>query len=119
MARRLLILVLTALVATGLAAPAAHAACPGETSRPFLRYLDPFWYRLADGGSVDDAGAGWALTGAARGIASDLAPDLAASGRPWVMSVPAGGSATSPATCLALDSPTLRFVARSTGSPLG
>jgi hypothetical protein len=52
-------------------------------------------------------------------VLSDLAPDLADSGQPWVLGIPAGGTATSPVTCLALDSPTLRFMVRSTGSPLG
>jgi hypothetical protein len=117
--RRPLSVLLTALVALILAAPASAATCSGETSQPFLRYLDPFWYRLAGGGSLDGAARGWTLSGAARGVVSDLAPDLADSGQPWVLGVPAGATATSPVTCLALDSPTLRFMVRSTGSPLG
>ena len=120
MIRRPLSVLLAALVAVLiLAAPASAATCSGDTSQPFLRFLDPFWYRLAGGGSVDDAASGWELWGSAHHAVSDFAPDLADSGQPWVLGIPAGGTATSPVSCLALDSPTLRFMVRSTGSPLG
>ncbi len=120
MVRRLLKNSLIALVLVGVAAPPATASCPGgELSRPFLKWLDPFWYRLADGGSVDRAAAGWTMTGGSHTVVSHVAPDLADSGQPWVVGIGAGGSATSPVTCLALDSPTLRFMVKSTGSPLG
>jgi hypothetical protein len=118
MIRRPLSVLLPALAALVLAAPASAATCSGEMSRPFARYLDPFWYRLAPGGSLDDAASGWALAGTARAVAGN-GPDLAGTGQPWALGVAAGGTATSPVTCLALDSPTLRFMVRSTGSPLG
>src|SRR3954470_22737300 len=104
MIRRPLSFLLPALVALALAAPASAASCPGETSQPFLRYLDPSFYRLAGGGSIAGAASGWWLTGSARGAISDLAPDLADSGQSWVLGIRAGGTAVSPVSCLALDS---------------
>lgn len=110
-------LLVAALAAVGLAAPTAVAkpskppasGCPtaGQLSRPFPG--DPFWYFLAPGGAFEDAA--WPGGGRAR----ENEPDHV-HGRQdrWALAVPAGASATSPATCIGLASPTVRYYARQT-----
>jgi hypothetical protein len=118
--RPLLALVLVAIAVSAAPARAdlVNLSCPGATSQPFLRYLDPFYYRLADGGDVGADAVGWTLSGA-KSLLSTLAPGLAGTGDDHVLGLPAGSTATSPSTCVSLLSPTMRFMVRSTGSPLG
>jgi len=91
------------------------SGCAGDTASPvFSQFLDPFQYvRVADGG-FEAGGAGWTLAGGAGVVAGN---ETYAVGGPGGRSlrIPAGGSAISPATCVGIGSPTLRFLARSSG----
>jgi hypothetical protein len=91
-------------------AVAGDPGCPGRTSRPFLRWLDPAPYVLAPGGDFE-APSGWSLSGGAR-VAEGNEP-FHVGGRDDRRSLvlPAGGSATSPPVCVGLLHPTLRFFA--------
>jgi hypothetical protein len=114
---------LALLLAAAFCAQAAPASalinldCPGQTSQPFLKWLDPFYYTLAEGGDVDAGAPGWTLKNA-KSILEKAAPALA-NGDLNVLGLGSGASATSPETCVSLLSPTMRFMVRSTGSPLG
>jgi hypothetical protein len=85
---------------TGKAAP-----CTGRVlSQPFARWNDTASYFPAPGGSFEGGAAGWTLTGGAA---------VQTGGNPFLsggssLSLPAGSSATSPAICVDLGSPTVR-----------
>lgn len=82
-------------------------------SQPFARWLDPASYELAPGGDFESAG--WSLqSGAARVSGSE---PFAVTGTPgaWSLSLPAGASAVSPATCVDAAYPTIRFFASGSG----
>lgn len=87
-------------------------------SKPFKRWGDPSLYKLAPAGSFEGGAKGWTLS---RGA------DLEAGSEPWdvtgekgeqALSLDAGATALSPATCVNAGAPTFRFFARSTGGLL-
>ncbi len=116
-----------ALASAALAAPAAADAALVETgacddaalSRPFARWNDDANYKLVPGGDAEGLLAGWSLVGGARTVAGS--EPFAATGVLGArsFSIPAGGSATSAATCVNADHPTFRFFAKSSGGLLG
>lgn len=82
-------------------------SCDGASlSQPFTPWLDYSYYKLAPGG--DGSLTGWSMSGGAQQVPG---------GEPWnvsgsagsSLSVPAGGAAVSPATCVDAAYPTLRF----------
>jgi len=98
-------------VASAPAAPSLGCGVP--TTRPFVRWLDLASYSLAPGGAFEDAASGWKLaTGAP--IAQGNEPfRVHAPADARLLSIPAGGSATSTSFCVGLGSPTIRFFAKS------
>jgi hypothetical protein len=81
--------------------------CDNSTlSQPFLQWGDSDYYKLAPGG--DGSLTGWSLHGGAQQVAG---------GEPWnvsgsaynSLSLPAGGVATSPQTCVNAAYPSFRF----------
>jgi hypothetical protein len=87
-----------ALVASGVASPAAPAAtCPPPPSplQPFAAWGDDNDYVLATGGSFEPGALSWSRSGGA-GIVSDNAPNpLDPKSDAHALFLPAGGSATS------------------------
>ena len=76
-------------------------------SQPFTPWLDPAWYELAPDGDFESSG--WQLTGGARRVAgSDSFAATGTSGA-WSLSLPAGATAQSAATCVDAAYPTIRF----------
>ena len=114
--RLTLLAALAALAAAAILPAAASASDCGdqEFSKPFARWLDPFSYTLVPGGTFEPGAAGWTLTGGARVVAGN---------EPWAvsgpggasLSIPAGGSATSPGFCAGIAYPTFRYFTRGTG----
>jgi hypothetical protein len=107
--------------------PRAHAgvladavgSCDGQVlEQPFLPWADPAQYVLAPDGDLARGAKGWALTNASV-VADAETYDLNDSGTPAALRVGPDGSATSPAMCVSLVHPTLRFLARNDGSALG
>jgi len=120
--RRLLV----ASVALLLPLVGAASAQAGEGSRcngrvieqPFAAWDDLADYFLAPDGDFSAGGAGWQLDGAE--VVADNEPFWVHGGdTPAAVRIADGASATSPAICVALDDPTMRFFARSAGSPSG
>ena len=112
--RRFLIAASTALPFALLAAPAAQAdlvslsACnTNALNQSFLRWGDPSYYELAPGGTFADSS--WELSGGAQLVPG--AEPYAAAGTlsSSSLSLPAGSSADSPATCVNAAYPTIRF----------
>lgn len=114
------IIVLVALAAVVVPVSSAQAdvidlsACNlSPLSQPFARWLDPASYELAPGGDFESSS--WNLQdGAARVPGSER---FAATGTlgSWSLSLPAGASAQSPATCVDAAYPTVRYFASGTG----
>jgi hypothetical protein len=117
---------LATLVAVGAAAAiampvsAAQAdminldACSiASLSQPFAPWLDPSSYELAPGGDFESAA--WSLHGGAQRVPGS--EPFAATGTlgSWSLSLPAGASAQSPATCVDAAYPTIRFFTSGTG----
>ncbi len=87
--------------------------------QPFLPWVDPASYVLVPDGDLAARGAGWQLQGA-RVVDEDEPYHVhGGDGPAGSVALPAGSSATSPALCVGLLHPTLRFFARSTGALLG
>jgi hypothetical protein len=83
--------------------------CGYEPVHPFLRFLDPLPYTLAPDGGFEGGAAGWKLSGGAR-VVDGNEPWLtgAATDRKSLL-LPPGSSATSPAMCMELVLPVVRF----------
>jgi hypothetical protein len=110
---------LAALLGLLLAAPGAQASgllasCDGQVlERPFLPWADPAQYVLAPDGDIAAGAEGWETSGTAVvGYGSPLSGGDA-------LRIGPGGSATSPAMCVSLMHPTLRFLARNAGDATG
>lgn len=82
-------------------------------SQPFTPWLDPASYELAPGGDFESES--WSLTGRAARVPGS--EPFAATGTrgAWSLSLPAGATAQSPATCVDAAYPTVRFFLSGTG----
>jgi len=74
-----------------------------------MRFLDPSKYTPVPGGSFEGGARGWALTDAGV-VAGNESYSVA--GGSSSLAIAAGGEATSPGFCAAIEQPTLRFFAR-------
>src|SRR3954447_19460556 len=88
-------------------------------TQPFARFRDNAFYKLVPGGDFEGSLTGWTLRGgAAKGSGSEsfgVTGSVGASS----LTLPAGASATTPATCVNAGAPTYRFVSKSSGGLLG
>lgn len=128
MIRRTRAAVLAAVSALGLgalAAPAAQAnllsilpgSCGSQSeSQPFSQWGDYNHYTPVPGGTFEVGSTPWTLSGRAVVVSGNETYNVSGAGS-RSMSVPAGSSATSPASCTSIWHPTLRFFLRNTGSP--
>jgi hypothetical protein len=110
-------LALLALLAVLSARPANAAeptllGCGYEPVSPFLRFLDPLPYTLAPDGGFEAGAAGWTLSGGARVVSGNEPWLLGGAGDSKSLLLPAGSSATSPAMCVPLVLPIVRFFAQ-------
>jgi hypothetical protein len=114
------IIALAALATALLPAAAAQAdiidlsACNlSPLSQPFAPWLDPASYELAPGGDFESSD--WSLSGGATRVPGS--ERFAATGAlgSWSLSLPAGATAQSPATCVDAAYPTVRFFTSGTG----
>lgn len=119
--------VAAALATASLAAPSLASAALVETApcdgaaltQPFSRWGDDALYKLAPGGDAEGSLAGWTLSGGARKVAGS--EPYAATGTlgSSSLSLPAGASVTTAATCVNAAYPSFRFFAKSSGGLLG
>jgi hypothetical protein len=109
-----------ALAGVGGTQPAGAGlfGCGGQvTVQPFTPWLDPANYVLLTNGSLEST-AGWTLSGGAKLVPGNEPWRVNAAGDSRSLSLPSGSSATSPAFCVTLLHPDLRFFAVNSGSPL-
>jgi hypothetical protein len=113
--------VLCALLTVASAASAAPLTLLGGNcgvqveTQPFVQWGDGANYVIVPGGTFEGASSSWATSGGA-GVASGNETFAVSGPGTSSLSLPAGSSATSPASCTNIYHPTLRFFARNTGS---
>lgn len=111
-----LMLALPGAASAGALTDALDGGCPEQaTSQAFLAWGDPLPYALVDDGGFEASPTRWTLSGGATRVAGNQPFD--ASGA-HSLRIPAGGSAVSPAVCLGVLSPTVRFFLDAPGSLL-
>jgi hypothetical protein len=91
--------------------------CDDETlEQPFAAWGDPAHYFLVPDGSFSGGADGWQLSKA--NVVAENRPNSSHAETDAALRIPMGSSVTSPAVCVGLLHPTLRFFARNDGSPL-
>jgi hypothetical protein len=98
----------------------AASGCPGSLTTPFSGFGDTNQYMQAPGGSFEGSLSGWTLSGGSK-ITSGNEPFYVTSKKDsHSLTIPAGGSATTPPICLTVTSPLARFFAKggNASSPL-
>jgi hypothetical protein len=119
--RRAMLAAVTAAVAIGaFAAPASAGIltasatdCGDETlSTPFLGFGDQAQYKLVKGGSFEGSLADWSLIGGAKVVSGNEPWKVGGASHGKSLVLPAGSSVITPAACVGLAEPTLRFFAK-------
>jgi hypothetical protein len=109
---------LTATIALAAGAASANAGilvasapnCDDQSlSKTFLPWWDIADYTALSGGDFEGAGGGWSMSGGAAIANGNESYDVGGSDDSHSLSLPAGASATSPAICVGLGHPTIRF----------
>lgn len=101
-----------ATVKTALAAP---GTC-GAGTPVFSAWSDAGKYVLGVDGDLEAGGGAWALSGGAAAVSGGDPFALGGRVSTKALSLPAGSSATTPASCIAADTPTFRLLARNQGA---
>jgi len=81
-------------------------------TQPFLPWLDPINYKLVPDGGFENGAAGWQLTGGAAVVDGNEPWRVRDAADGKSLSLPAGATATSRATCAGLDHLVMRFFAK-------
>jgi hypothetical protein len=123
---RIAIAIAGALCALALAAQPSHAgvlvksapscAAP-STSQAFLPWLDIASYTPAPDGGFEAGAKGWSLAGATT-VPGNEPYSIGGRSDDTALRIAAGGDATSPAFCVGLEHPTVRFFAKRIGGSL-
>jgi hypothetical protein len=101
-----------------LAAPAANAgllvssaeSCASQQfSTPFSQWGDGATYTPVPGGSFESGQKAWTLSGGAKIVSGNESFNVRSSTDSRSLQIPAGGVATSPAMCVGLTEPTIRW----------
>ena len=118
MSARSLLAAATVVLVSLLCVPAAHAtlldlaSCPNPSVEyPFTRWLDPAAYVPVPDGGLEAKARGWSLGSTAVDPGNESYYVSSATDK-RLLTVPAGASATTAATCVSADRPTVRFFAR-------
>lgn len=106
-----------ALLTLPLGAGTAQACQYTGAEQVFSRWGDTHSYVLAPDGGFEAGAEGWSLAGGARAVQGNESYYLHDAGDARSLSLPAGGSATSPSVCMSIDTPSLRMMVRNGGDP--
>jgi hypothetical protein len=87
---------------------------PQQLLQPFARWADPLQYTPVRDGGIEHRGERWKLHRVAAPVPGNEPWNVAGEDDDRSLSLPAGSSATTPAICVGVAEPTLRFFARST-----
>lgn len=86
--------------------------------KPFTPWLDYMQYTPLAGGDFESPVHGWKLSGGSRVMAGNEPFQVSGPGDLRSLTVPPGGSATSPTICVGIGHPTMRFFAKRTSGGL-
>jgi hypothetical protein len=123
--------ILAAVAACAIAAAAAPTANAGllvssaescdtqQFSTPFKQFGDGASYTPAPGGSFEAGAKAWTLSGGAKIVSGNEPYKVGGSTDSRSLLIPAGGVATSPAMCVGLTEPTVRWFQKQSNSLLG
>ena len=111
---------LSALAVTPVASQAdvvsVNACDNSALTQPFTSWGDFDYYKLAPGGDFEGSLSGWSLSGGAGQSAGSESYGVTGSVGASSLSLPAGATAQSPATCVNAAYPSFRFFARAVAS---
>jgi hypothetical protein len=119
--RAAIVAVAAAIAAFGASAAPASAGvlvssardCSANTlTQPFAGFGDRAWYTGVPGGSFEPGQPGWTLSGGAKVVSGNEPWYVGGKNDSRSLYLPAGGVATSPAMCVGLGEPTLRYFAK-------
>ena len=121
-AKRRMAIAAAAVCGAAIAAPPAHAgllvdtvdSCSAPTSKPFAKFGDYADYKAVPGGSFEAGDAAWNLSRASIVSGNESYYVRKSSDRRSLKLTPLS-SATSPAVCVGIEHPTLRYFVRSSG----
>lgn len=98
------------------ASTAAQAACSyPDAEQVFAPWGDMGYYQLVPDGGLESGGTGWSLQGGAELVAGNEDHYLNSSTDETSLSIPFGGSATSPRVCVDANTPVFRLMALNSG----
>lgn len=84
-------------------------------TQPFKPWLDHMAYTPVRDGGIERKADGWLLEGEARPAWGNEPWQVGGAGDDRSLAIPEGSSATTPAACVGIQEPTLRFFARGSG----
>jgi hypothetical protein len=123
--RAAMLAALSTLAVVAAVAPAAQAnvlsllpgGCGSQTeSQPFANWGDSSNYTPVPGGDFEATSPSWTLSGGAKAVSGNETYYVAGAANSRSLSLPAGSSTTSLASCTSIYHPTLRLFVRNTGA---
>ena len=109
----------TSTASAGLLTQSATSCDDGAITQPFKRFGDAANYKLLAGGSFEAGTAAWQLSGGAKIVSGNESYKVGGATHSRSLSLPSGGAAVSPFTCVGLGEPTLRLFAKRNSALLG
>jgi hypothetical protein len=112
-----------AVFGVAVAAPPAQAgllvetvdSCQAPVSKPFAKFGDLNDYTAVPGGSFEPWDSRWQLARGAEVVSGNESHYVRSTSDRYSLRLPAGSVATSPATCVGLEHPTLRYFSKGSG----
>jgi hypothetical protein len=93
----------------GLLVSSAESCDTQQFSNPFSKWGDNATYTPVPGGDFEAGSKGWTLSGGAKVVSGNESYKVGGSTDARSLQIPAGGVATSPAMCVGLSEPTIRW----------
>jgi hypothetical protein len=114
--RRMCFAAVGATLVLAFGASNAFASCSYSTEgKTFSQWNDPSYYVPAPNGGLESSSKDWSLSGSSV-VSDNESFFLGGSKDSHALSIPTGGSATSPTFCVEQGFPTFRFAVRNTGA---
>lgn len=100
----------TTPASAGVLVSTARSCSQNSLSQPFSGFGDRAYYTPVPGGSFESGAPAWTLSGGAKVVSGNEPWSVGGGARS--LSLPAGATATSPAMCVGIGDPTLRYFAK-------
>jgi hypothetical protein len=100
----------TTPASAGVLVSTARSCSQNVLSQPFSGFGDRAFYTSVPGGSFESGAPAWTLSGGAKIVSGNEPWSVGGGARS--LSLPAGATATSPAICVGIGDPTLRYFAK-------